>query len=286
MDLCKFEGCDRGAFCKGYCQKHYYHQRRHGVLPGPVCKIEGCGKPAYRRGLCNAHSLREDRHGDVNFRKKSGNRECCDQTCSVEGCGKQGRGMVEGVVYCQTHLYRVRRHGGVDAKKLANGESTPERRKEVAKRAMDRYQKTPHGRMRARFNAAKRRVLEGKSKGVGTITKEQFLELWNSEPCWICGLPMGDDRSLDHVVPLSKGGNNTLDNLRMAHLRCNQRKNDRLLPEEVTEARTASEPPRIVLERKCSVEGCGGKHLSKGLCRKHYLRMWRGAKGKSRYAGS
>jgi 5-methylcytosine-specific restriction endonuclease McrA len=40
--------------------------------------------------------------------------------------------------------------------------------------------------------------------------------------CWICGRAMpADDMSVDHVVELSEGGSNLLDNLRLAHGRCN-----------------------------------------------------------------
>jgi len=39
------------------------------------------------------------------------------------------------------------------------------------------------------------------------------------------------DITIDHYVPLSKGGEETLDNLRLAHYRCNQAKND-MTPEE------------------------------------------------------
>jgi 5-methylcytosine-specific restriction endonuclease McrA len=53
--------------------------------------------------------------------------------------------------------------------------------------------------------------------------------------CGICGLPL--DRSIDdpnddnfvtfdHITPSSVGGTDRLDNLRLAHLRCNQLRAD------------------------------------------------------------
>lgn len=51
--------------------------------------------------------------------------------------------------------------------------------------------------------------------------------------CWICGKPAGraangnDPRwrvTLDHVVPVSKGGRFTFGNLRVAHKLCNMRR--------------------------------------------------------------
>jgi 5-methylcytosine-specific restriction endonuclease McrA len=38
--------------------------------------------------------------------------------------------------------------------------------------------------------------------------------------------------TLDHVIPLSKGGTDTMDNLRPAHWLCNIKKSNKL-PEEV-----------------------------------------------------
>jgi 5-methylcytosine-specific restriction endonuclease McrA len=53
----------------------------------------------------------------------------------------------------------------------------------------------------------------------------------DGDECWLCGLTMEfveglraqqpRDATLDHVVPLSKGGTNALANLRLAHFTCN-----------------------------------------------------------------
>ena len=68
--------------------------------------------------------------------------------------------------------------------------------------------------------------------------------------CHICGEPVpphydknsGDGWSMDHVVPISRGGTHTWDNVKLAHRRCNSKKNDRLLGEHGrthTRSRTA-----------------------------------------------
>jgi hypothetical protein len=64
------------------------------------------------------------------------------------------------------------------------------------------------------------------------------LEILNRDNwlCHICSHPIGqsyvwpDGRSgsMDHVVPVSKGGSHTRDNLKAAHLRCNIHKSNRL----------------------------------------------------------
>jgi 5-methylcytosine-specific restriction endonuclease McrA len=44
--------------------------------------------------------------------------------------------------------------------------------------------------------------------------------------CWICRLPFADhphlQRTIDHFLPRSKGGDDSLDNLRYAHCFCNR----------------------------------------------------------------
>lgn len=37
--------------------------------------------------------------------------------------------------------------------------------------------------------------------------------------CHLCGMPGAD--TIDHLIPRSRGGDNSLDNLRPAHKRCN-----------------------------------------------------------------
>lgn len=50
-------------------------------------------------------------------------------------------------------------------------------------------------------------------------------QLWSKNPyCWICGrLMLKGDMTLDHVIPISKGGGNG-NNLLLAHAKCNSRR--------------------------------------------------------------
>jgi hypothetical protein len=58
--------------------------------------------------------------------------------------------------------------------------------------------------------------------------RQQFYAEANGR-CAICGDPMTfDDATLDHIVPLSKGGPHTLSNLQIAHRVCNSVKGARL----------------------------------------------------------
>jgi 5-methylcytosine-specific restriction endonuclease McrA len=54
--------------------------------------------------------------------------------------------------------------------------------------------------------------------------------------CHLCGQPGAD--TADHLLPWSKGGRNTMDNLRAAHGECNRRRSDR--PVEVARGEIAA----------------------------------------------
>lgn len=50
--------------------------------------------------------------------------------------------------------------------------------------------------------------------------------------CAICGKPVEFKKmTVDHKVPIAKGGTNDLGNLQLAHLSCNRAKSDMLLDE-------------------------------------------------------
>lgn len=77
---------------------------------------------------------------------------------------------------------------------------------------------------------------QGPHRAVFERNKRRLLKSGNV--CGICGNPI--DMSLkaphpmspciDHIVPVSRGGHpSDIDNLQLAHMRCNQAKSDRLL---------------------------------------------------------
>lgn len=51
--------------------------------------------------------------------------------------------------------------------------------------------------------------------------------LWaKSHNCWICGGDMGaiERATIDHIVPRSLGGRTRLMNIKLAHMRCNSKR--------------------------------------------------------------
>lgn len=83
----------------------------------------------------------------------------------------------------------------------------------------------------SRLSAGRRHALKMGSK-VGHVSFNRIVQRdqWR---CWICQRRVTwRDLHLDHVIPLSRGGSHTEDNIRVTHAKCNLRKN-RKLPEEM-----------------------------------------------------
>lgn len=53
--------------------------------------------------------------------------------------------------------------------------------------------------------------------------------IWeNGKRCAICGKKITslDDLTVDHIIPLARGGRNVIENCQLAHKKCNEAKND------------------------------------------------------------
>ncbi|MCR9206047.1 MAG: HNH endonuclease, partial [Halobacteriovoraceae bacterium] len=66
----------------------------------------------------------------------------------------------------------------------------------------------------------------------GRIKKRGRRWKWfkKDNTCGLCGTKIEHyyQSSLDHIVPVSRGGSNSITNLRLTHIRCNRIKGDRL----------------------------------------------------------
>lgn len=57
------------------------------------------------------------------------------------------------------------------------------------------------------------------------IYKTVARQLHGVVPCWVCGQPvLAADATLEHIKPLSEGGNSHLENLAISHALCNQQR--------------------------------------------------------------
>lgn len=75
------------------------------------------------------------------------------------------------------------------------------------------------------------------------VAPVDFAEIWDRDnaTCQLCWLPVDvSEASLDHIIPLAKGGTHEPANVQLAHRRCNSRKGARLLtPKETYDSQAA-----------------------------------------------
>jgi 5-methylcytosine-specific restriction endonuclease McrA len=102
-----------------------------------------------------------------------------------------------------------------------------------------RYQEQPHWRIRyperaALYDARRRMRVEQAAEGEPIVPAEVHAR--DGWMCRLCGLPIDPEvawpdpmsASVDHIVPLSRGGSHSMSNVQSAHLSCNSRKADKI----------------------------------------------------------
>ena len=83
------------------------------------------------------------------------------------------------------------------------------------------------------YKAIVRNYQARKRDAEGQHTDEDVQALYEEQEgkCAYCGIELGDDFHVDHVIPLSRGGANSPDNLALACVFCNCSKSGQLLEE-------------------------------------------------------
>jgi 5-methylcytosine-specific restriction endonuclease McrA len=103
--------------------------------------------------------------------------------------------------------------------------ANPERRKATALK----YALSPRGRERGRVHVEKRRALKlangTEHYTVADVRRQYALQ---HGKCHWCDKPVGDKYHIDHIIPLSKGGDNSARNICIACPFCNRSKSDKL----------------------------------------------------------
>lgn len=99
--------------------------------------------------------------------------------------------------------------------------------KEVHRKATIKYSKSTHGKAVSRKCRHNRRTTIKKYPPIKARDIEVLIKQ-SKGVCWWCCAPCADTFHLDHRVPLSRGGANTIENIVVSCPSCNLRKNNRL----------------------------------------------------------
>lgn len=109
-----------------------------------------------------------------------------------------------------------------------------ERRLEYQRRYWKQYSQTLHGKLSRRASVVNRRARKRSAQGSHTPKELQEQLARQKHRCYYCNAKLGEKRNsyhADHIVPLSKGGTNYIDNIVLTCPTCNLKKGDKLLHE-------------------------------------------------------
>ena len=122
-----------------------------------------------------------------------------------------------------------------EKKELRNKITKKYREKNVNKIKKQRreYMQTLNGKLSRKASSHSRRLLT-KDLTIKVIQQvyENNIKKYNTLTCYLClkQIEFGQD-SLEHIISISKGGSNNIDNLDIAHRKCNSSKGNKTLEE-------------------------------------------------------
>lgn len=133
--------------------------------------------------------------------------------------------------------YRLQKRDWLNQRQLARYPADPEKFREAHKKWLAsnanhirdykrRYNTKNRERVHAwlRTRKARRAGAAGRHSGAGILRQ---LELQGGL-CFYCGEPLGEDRHVDHFIPLARGGSNGPENIVLACASCNMRKHTKM----------------------------------------------------------
>lgn len=217
---CAATGCDRSARVKDLCQGHYARSRAGRPVDGPLAAR---GKPGTRKRRCEVCERQ--------FIAKMTEQRTCSRVCGVALRRQNGWSHRSGP--------KIQGRTRVPAEHPARwiGACSPVRYAECLWCGRDMVQRRESHLYCSEYCTARMHKARRKSRERGT--PEHLTWTWGafmrmaakfSWCCAYCG-NKPDRLDPDHVVPLSRGGANTLTNLLPTCLPCNSDKRDLLLDE-------------------------------------------------------
>lgn len=235
---CNISDCEGMARKRGWCEAHYKRWRTTGDVQAhiplirrpprrgaekPECSLGDCVKPSYRRTWCRPHYNHWVTYGDP---LASAPTELC---AWPGGCDKLVWITKSRSGMCAYHAERVWKRanrGRMNASNRRYARKHPERVSAWNKKwryanpdKQSEYQLARLSRLRGQFvERVYRSVLFRRDKGL----------------CGLCGKKVDPANwHMDHIVPLSRGGEHSYANTQVSHPFCNVSKGARLIEHQL-----------------------------------------------------
>lgn len=254
---CSIEGCERPKQARGWCRMHYLRWYQRGTTDNPVehkdCKECGTAisasnlhgpRPKYCSMGCakkaSAITRNPEKYEAQKAKKRAANAAKPRPISSCLTCGISFETRSASFKFCSSkcsnkHLdtHNPIRCSEPDCDRGARGKGLCAMHWRRKARAEGRELPDPWSeRRKAHYH--KRRAQK-----LGTQVEDiRPIDIFERD-IWLCGLcstPVDPDLShpdpmspsLDHILPLSKGGTHTYENVQLAHLTCNVSKGNRV----------------------------------------------------------
>lgn len=253
---CSVDGCEGALKGLGLCGKHY---QRVANMRRP-CKFDGCsnGGANSQTELCQTHHRRLLKHGDPAMTMKgkhhkvqttaSGARICkrCGEAKSPTDFHKDG-GSPDGYRAqckpCRNAFMAGYYADNREARAAYEQDRRTNRGDHMRSLDMARYER--HKEKRIALASENVKIRRARLAGVETdprVTVPSLREI-HGDNCCYCGVQMSFVRrprgegiapnraTLEHILPISRGGTHTFDNTALACHRCNVSKNSKTVDE-------------------------------------------------------
>lgn len=252
---CSTHDCASVVYAMKLCNRHYREdwKRRH------PCAFDGCknGRVYKDTGFCGTHQSRLVKHGDPAVTMKGkyhkvailadGRKVCtgCGESKPLDGFHRDASGTAGRRARCKVCETIIERE-----RYLANVEESRRKQRERRARNLEahreydrlRYERDRDARIElATMHSQARRARLANAVREKGVTRTA-LRKRDGDACHYCGVIMDFSRAtgrkfnskhatVEHVIPLSRGGSHTMANSVLACRRCNCQKNSRTVEE-------------------------------------------------------